>query len=362
MPKTAHIYIYGDIINEQYAEIEEQGYTSLTSVIHSVKAQAKFDELIVHIHSRGGDVTEGFAIYDYLRSLKKPVTTIIDGLCASIATIVALAGDKRKIQPNSEFYIHNPWGNVTGNYNSVNQYAEELKKAEERILNFYYQHTNGDPDNLRELMDNQTTLSATEALGLGFVTEIVEQERAFAMLNPKKEKPNNNKPNMNKALKLAQTIMHKLSGQGAIQASLADKLDTGEPIYISGSDEIPSVGDTLHMGADETAPTATAGTYVLENGTVLQTDEDGNILSVIPHTKDDTAEINALKESVKSLQTRLQEKDKAESILVKELEGIKAQIQSTYEPKGRQKEVLTRHAPVDRNRVSEATERRKEYK
>lgn len=361
MPKTAHIYIYGDIINEQYAEIEEQGYTSLTSVIHSVKAQAKFDELIVHIHSRGGDVTEGFAIYDYLRSLKKPITTIIDGLCASIATIIALAGDKRKIQPNSEFYIHNPWGNVTGNYNSVNQYAEELKKAEERILNFYYQHTNGDPDNLRELMDNQTTLSAKEALGLGFVTEIVEQERAFAMLNPKKVKLNN-KPNMNKALKLAQTIKHKLSGQGAIQSSLTDKLDTGEPVFISGSDEIPNVGDTLHMGADETAPTAAAGTYLLGNGTILQIDEDGKILSVIPHTEDDSVEINALKESVKSLQARLQEKDKAENTLLKELEGIKAQMQSTYEPKGRQKEVLTRHAPADRNRVSDAIERRKEYK
>lgn len=362
MPKTAHIYIYGDIINEQYAEIEEQGYSSLTSVVHSVKAQAKFDELIVHIHSRGGDVTEGFAIYDYLRSLKKPVTTVIDGLCASIATIIALAGDKRKIQPNSEFYIHNPWGNVTGNYNSVNQYAEELKKAEERILNFYYEHTNGDPDNLRELMDNQTTLSASEALGLGFVTEIVEQERAFAMLNPTKPKTNN-KPNMNKALKLAQTIMHRLSGQAPIQASYNDTLDTGEQVYISGNDETPGVGDTLYLGADETAPTAAEGSYTLSNGTVLETDAAGLIIAVIPAATDESnAAMNALKESVLSLQARLKEKDKAENILVKELEGIKAQIQSTYEPKPRQKEVLNRHTPAERNRVSEATERRKEYK
>jgi ATP-dependent Clp endopeptidase proteolytic subunit ClpP len=361
MPKTAHIYIYGDIINEQYTEIEEQGYSSLTTVVNSVKAQAKFDELIVHIHSRGGDVTEGFAIYDYLRSLKKPVTTVIDGLCASIATIIALAGDKRKIQPNSEFYIHNPWGNVSGNYTSVNQYAEELKKAEERILNFYYQHTKGDPDNLRELMDNQTTLSASEALGLGFVTEIVEQERVYAMLNPQQEKTNN-KPNMNKALKLAQTIMHKLSGQAPIQASLVLTLDTGEPVFISGNDETPNVGDTLYLGNDETAPIASKGTYTLNDGTVLEADENGSILTVVPVSGDDSIEMKALKESVKSLQTRLKEKETAENTLVKELEGIKAQIQSTYEPKGRQKEVLTRHTPAERNRVSEATERRKEYK
>lgn len=361
MPKIAHIYIYGDIINEQYSEIEEQGYSSLTTVVNSVKAQAKFDELIVHIHSRGGDVTEGFAIYDYLRSLKKPITTVIDGLCASIATIIALAGDKRKIQPNSEFYIHNPWGSISGNYTNVNQYAEELKKAEERILNFYYQHTNGDPENLRELMDNQTTLSANEALGLGFVTEIVEQERVYAMLNPQQEKTNN-KPNMNKALKLAQTIMHKLTGQGKIMASLTDTLETGEPVFISGNDEIPDVGDTLYLGNDSTAPTATEGTYTLSNGCVLTTDENGNIISVIPAQIEDSAEMKALKESVMSLQARLKEKDKAENSLVKELEGIKAQIQSTYEPKSRQKEVLTRHATTERNRVSEATERRKEYK
>ena len=156
--------------------------------------------------------------------------------------------------------------------------------------------------------------------------------------------------------------MHKLSGQGAIQSSLKDKLDTGEPIFVNGSGDIPTIGETLYLGADETAPTATAGTYTLEDGTVIETDENGVILSVIPNTEDDSVEVNALKVSLKSLQARLKEKDKAENILIKELEGIKAQIQSTYEPKGRQKEVLTRHAPADRNRVSDAIERRKEYK
>lgn len=368
MPHIAHIYVYGDIIHEQYAEVEDQGYTSLSSVIHSVKAQGAFDELVVHIHSRGGDVNEGFAIYDYLRALKKPITTSIDGLCASIATIIALAGDKRKIQPNSEFYIHNPWGQVTGNYDSMQRYANELKKAEERILDFYYRHTHGDPDNLQALMDNQTTLSATEALGLGFVTEIVEQSRAFALLN-QKQKPQKSKVkqtqklNMNKALKLAQTIMNRLGGHAPLQASVADTLDTGEPVFIDSSGIVPEVGDALYLGLDQTAPLAPAGVYTLSNGTILETDDAGIILSITTATEEDEAmEVQALKKSVVHLRNKLKEKAQDETALVQQLEGIKAQLQSTYEPKGRQKEVLSRFNATERNRVAEGHERRKDYK
>ncbi len=362
MPNPAHIYVYGDIVNEQYNELQDQGYCSLTTVVQAINAQTDCDELIIHIHSRGGDVTEGFAIYDYLRSLNKPVTTIIDGLCASIATIIALAGDVRKIQPNSEFYIHNPWGYTGGDYANVQRYADELKRAEERILNFYITHTGADADILRSLMTNQTTLSAEQALQLGFANQIISRPRAYAMLtlNQNSNQLKNNK--MNKALKLAQSIVNRLQGRHPVQ-NLSLMLDTGEPVFTDSEGPLPAVGDTLYLGEDNTAPIATAGSYVLTDGATLETDENGIILSVVPaDNAADTAEIQALKQSVAGLQARIKTKEEAEQVLLKQLELIKAQMQSNYQPKPRQKEILNRHVPTERNRVADAAERRKEYK
>ena len=90
--KVGDIFIYGDVYNQQSEQQNTAwGEVSLTSVKNQVKnLAADTDEYIVHIHSRGGDVYEGFAIHDYLRTLNKPVTTKIEGLCASIATIIAL--------------------------------------------------------------------------------------------------------------------------------------------------------------------------------------------------------------------------------------------------------------------------------
>ena len=104
----ADIYIDGFI---GQGDFFTEGYSlkRLREDISSLPADTK--EINVHINSGGGDVTEGFAIYDYLNTLAYTVNTIAEGMVGSIATVIFQAGKKgkRKMHANSEFFIHNPY-------------------------------------------------------------------------------------------------------------------------------------------------------------------------------------------------------------------------------------------------------------
>ena len=115
----------------------------LVDVIAQAENSGAETEIQVVINSPGGLVDVGYAIYDYLTSLKssgKTITTVINGMCASIATIIALAGDKRQIVKGSKFLIHNPFiTNAEGDADSMRQYAETLDTIELGLAKFLEQ-------------------------------------------------------------------------------------------------------------------------------------------------------------------------------------------------------------------------------
>ena len=100
--KIAHVFAYGVVDCWQDSSAREWGYINLKTVKDQIEAQKGFDEILIHIHSDGGDVNEGFAIYENLKSLGKPITAQIEGNCFSIATVIALAGDKRLMTSNAK--------------------------------------------------------------------------------------------------------------------------------------------------------------------------------------------------------------------------------------------------------------------
>ena len=100
--KIAHVFAYGVVDCWQDSSASEWGYINLKTVKDQIEAQKGFDEILIHIHSDGGDVNEGFAIYENLKSLGKPITAQIEGNCFSIATVIALAGDKRLMTSNAK--------------------------------------------------------------------------------------------------------------------------------------------------------------------------------------------------------------------------------------------------------------------
>ena len=138
--KVAHINIIGEIWN---------GGVSLENVKNAINANADAEQIHVHIHSGGGEVIEGFAIYDALKGSGKIVHTFVEGLSGSIASVIMMAGTERHATPNSQIFIHNPFGMAGGDAEQVQQYADELKKWETKILPHM-----GDPVNAAPFEEN----------------------------------------------------------------------------------------------------------------------------------------------------------------------------------------------------------------
>ena len=142
------------------------------------------------INSGGGSVIDAFAIYDFLKNSSYNVSVKIEGLCASAATVIALAStDKPTITENSFFMIHNPYMGVMvwdameaddlrDEADKLNRRAEVLDKMTNKIANIYVKATGLSVDKVKELMNNETWFTAEEALENGFVNSI---EEAYAI-------------------------------------------------------------------------------------------------------------------------------------------------------------------------------------
>ena len=192
------IYINGLIgsIYDEQGKVSEKGI-ELIDVIQQVKNYPFATSFEVYINSKGGVVDTGFDIYNYLVDIQKPITTIASGTCASIATIIFMAGQTRRLSKGVEFMIHSPLGKPNNFMNSkqLESFTDELKKVEKRILDFYSKTTNLTANELTPLLSNETWLDKTQAFDFGFSTEedvYFDGIQAVAYLNS-----NTNKLNMN---------------------------------------------------------------------------------------------------------------------------------------------------------------------
>ena len=142
------------------------------------------DRLRLRINSPGGDVFDGNAIYNYLRSQSFGVDVLIDGVAASAASVVAMAGDTISMPENAMMMIHNPWTVVVGDANTMRDTAERLDKIREGAVNNYFARV-GDKLSKEEiitLMDEETWMTAEDAIDKGFADELLEPVKAAALL------------------------------------------------------------------------------------------------------------------------------------------------------------------------------------
>jgi len=131
-------------------------------------------EIDVHINSPGGNIFDGEAIYNALRRHPAQVTTYIDGLAASIASVIALAGDRVVMAVNALIMIHDPFGYAVGNATELRQYAEVLDKIAGTIAAVYVAKSTMDEAEIRAAMLAETWMDAEEAQSFGFIDEITE--------------------------------------------------------------------------------------------------------------------------------------------------------------------------------------------
>jgi ATP-dependent Clp endopeptidase proteolytic subunit ClpP len=176
-------------INGQIGTTETQKGVELIDIIQQVKAQPEALSFRVHINSEGGVVDTGFDIFNYIKSLRLPITTVGSGLVASIATVVFMAGDKRILTTGTEFMIHSPMGGIDGTADQIEEYAQSVRDCENRLIKFYSQQTGLSADALQPLLKNETWLTEDQATSLGFATLLNEPILAKAYLNLNNDKP-----------------------------------------------------------------------------------------------------------------------------------------------------------------------------
>lgn len=167
--KRASLLIYGDITSWPWLENDVSSY-SLVKELNELDV----DYLDVYINSYGGEVAEGLAIYNALKRHKAQVTTYVDGFACSIASVIAMAGDKRKMYKSSLLMIHNAWTSCRGNANDMRKTADDLDEIMNASIEAYMSVVNIDEKELKQLLDNETFINANDALLKGFITEIAD--------------------------------------------------------------------------------------------------------------------------------------------------------------------------------------------
>ncbi len=131
-------------------------------------------EIRLHLNSPGGEVFEGLAILNLLRSHRAKVTTVVDGLAASIASVIAMAGDEVLMAPNSELMIHDAWGLTIGNAADMHAMAETLDHLSNNIASVYAGKAGGTAEDWRALMRLETWFGADEAVAAGIADSLAE--------------------------------------------------------------------------------------------------------------------------------------------------------------------------------------------
>lgn len=133
-------------------------------------------DITVRINSEGGDAFAAAAIYTMLKdysNTKGLVTVKIDGIAASAASVVAMAGDEIQISPVGMIMIHNPWLYTQGDADEMRTAAQFLDDVKETIINAYEQKTHLSREEISRMMDEETWFHAKKAVELGFADKIM---------------------------------------------------------------------------------------------------------------------------------------------------------------------------------------------
>lgn len=355
----AILKVYNDIKNENDAFCffgDEEAIMSAERVSDFISSLSTEDaEIDCKIHCRGGSVTEGYAIHDLIQNSGKQIKMTVEGLCASIATVILLAAkpDSRSMYKNATILIHNPF---IPEYTLADSYSAEdlailsadLKAEEERLLNFYVEKTGADREVLAQMMKDETTLDATKAKEMGFVSKIIEPIVAYKssknnfnqiiskMFDAKKVKEL--EAELEASKNRLDTVLAKLGMKSVNDTTLAMDITAGDGTVITVESDGAEIAEGMTASPDGTFVLPSGDTVVIAGGKIESiqdaTDDPMEMDALKQKCSDQEAEIAALKAEKVALSSEVAVAKTAgeEAVaLVKELQAIK----STYKPEGR---------------------------
>ena len=153
-----------------YDEVGSYG-VSAKDFVEDIKL-LKGKDIYLHINCVGGEVFDGMAIYNTLKKYKGKVIAYVEGIAASMGSVIPLAADEIIMSENSLYMIHNAWGGAMGEAKDMRKTATLLDKLSSEIANIYSKKTNLPLSQIEEMMDEETWFNSEEALQYGFIDRI----------------------------------------------------------------------------------------------------------------------------------------------------------------------------------------------
>lgn len=177
---VGEIYIYGEIVSYKWYEED----TTAKSFKEDLDSLGDINTLNVYINSPGGSVFQGQAIVSILKRCNAEINIHIDGVAASIASVIAMSG-KVFMPSNAMMMIHNPWTFTYGNAKELRKQADDLDKIRESLIVMYLDKSGDklDRDTLLDLMDKESWLTAQECFDYRLCDVLEEEKEVAACLN-----------------------------------------------------------------------------------------------------------------------------------------------------------------------------------
>lgn len=175
--EKAEVFIYDRIGEGNWFEADGISSKEFNEAIAAIPEDK---EILLRINSPGGSVWEGFAIYNYLKQHRARLTCVVDGVCASIATIIACAARTVTMNDGSAYFIHKPTGYARGNAEEIKKAAEALDLIENNLVGVYADKTGLSTDKIKELLEDSTWMDGPAALALGFIDDVSEEKSTQA--------------------------------------------------------------------------------------------------------------------------------------------------------------------------------------
>lgn len=216
------------------------------AIQEQLKKIGKVDELLVRINSPGGDVSEGIGIFHVLKNFDAKIVCRIEGIAASAASLIAMAGDRIEMCTGTFLLIHEPHAETIGTSSELTALASDLEKMTKSFAEIYALRSGQSEDFVEQLMAEDRLMSAEEALSLGFCDEIIKNVQA--------------KINMKALPRFLQSAVKKAKTEKAKMATKArTRMDTDNSDNQNTDERLENIEKkieelTARMDADEDEP------------------------------------------------------------------------------------------------------------
>ena len=307
---TCTLWIYG-IIGDAPKNAPEKHY-SFQDFQKEFNPDA--DNYVVHIFSPGGDVFQGFAMYNALKNTGKEIKVQINGVCASIATLIAGAASPGKLLINeqSQYLVHNPrFNNISGDAQELRAGADQLDQIKTLLINVYRKRTGMSEQALWEVLNAQRPMTAQQAKELGFVDEVMESMKAVAYADIKFLKYMEQNTILQAIENLGKQIKEIWKPKNDIQKPVNMTVTTTDGVVLMVmSEDADWVGKQV---STEDGQPLQPGNYTLKDGSVLVVGENSTIAEVKQASEEQTEspEDMKAKEELEKAQARIKELESA---------------------------------------------------